>query len=129
MPKTAKDLTKSELLAYRPWLVMEAFRVDPETRARKEHAWKVAKDTAALLKERFGVTRVVGFGSMVRESGFTPWSDVDLAVWGLAPEDFLDAAGEAMDTGLDSGVQVDVVDMERCSPELHRTVMREGVEL
>lgn len=129
MPKTAKDLTKREMLAYRPWLVMESYRLDPETKSKKEHAWMVAKDVAALLKQRYGATRVVAFGSIVRESGFTPWSDVDLAVWGLAPEDYFDAIGEAMDLGLDGRVKVDVVDMDRCSSALREAVDGEGVDL
>jgi predicted nucleotidyltransferase len=32
-----------------------------------------------LLKAQFEVTRVVVFGSLARESGFTRWSDVDMA--------------------------------------------------
>jgi predicted nucleotidyltransferase len=129
MPKTAKDLTKREMLAYRPWLALEGYRVDPETRDKKDHAWKIAKGVAALLKQRYGATRVVAFGSIVRESGFTPWSDVDLAVWGLTPDDYFDAAGEAMDLGLDGSVKVEVVDMGKCPSALREAVDGEGVEL
>lgn len=129
MPKTARDATKTEMLAYRPWAALDSYRGDPGIKARQERAWQVAKDVATLLKARYRAKRVVVFGSLVRESVFTPWSDIDLAVWGLSPEDYFDAVGEAMERGLDEGVSVDVVDMGTSPPSLREVIEREGVEL
>jgi predicted nucleotidyltransferase len=89
----------------------------------------VARLAAEMLKKRFGATRVVVFGSLSRESKFTPWSDVDLGVWGIAPEDYYRAAGAAMDTGLENGIRVDVVDLADCGPQFLLDIEKEGIDL
>ena len=89
----------------------------------------VARFVAGMLKSRYGATRVVAFGSLARGTGFTLWSDVDLAVWGLAPEDYYSAAGEAMDIGLEEGTKVDIVDPRDCGPLFLADIKKEGVEL
>ena len=38
------------------------------------------------------------FGSLVHDAWFTPWSDIDLAAWGISPERFYGAV--AAITGL-----------------------------
>lgn len=76
---------------------------------RRKRAWQLARQVARLLRERFGATRVVVFGSLIHESSFNPWSDVDIAAWGLAPEDAFRAMGAVMD--LDAEVQINLVDM------------------
>jgi predicted nucleotidyltransferase len=129
MAKTARELSIEERRSYRPWQNMERHREDPEVSRRREHAWKVARSAAEMLKRRFGATRVVVFGSLTRKEGFTPWSDVDLAVWGIAPEEYYHAAGTAMDNGLEEGIRVDVVDMEECGPKFLLDIEEEGIEL
>ena len=64
---------------------------------REERAWEAARSTAVLLKERFGATRVVIFGSLVHKGSFTRWSDVDIAAWGISPEDTFRAIGAVVD--------------------------------
>ena len=82
-----------------------------------------------MLKERYGATRVVVFGSLARDTGFTPWSDIDLAVWGIEPEDFYLAAGTAMDIGLEKDTRVDVIDSTDCGPDFLLDIEREGIDL
>jgi predicted nucleotidyltransferase len=129
MSKTASELTKEELRSYRPWLNMERHRKDPEASKRRDDAWKLARVAAGMLKKRFGATRVVVFGSLARKSVFTPWSDIDLAVWGIAPEKYYRAAGAAMDIGLEEGVRVDVVDPEDCDRQFLKAIEQEGIDL
>jgi predicted nucleotidyltransferase len=129
MSKTASELTKEELRSYRPWLNMEQHRKDPEASRRRDDAWKVAQVAAAMLKKRFGATRVVVFGSLARKTVFTPWSDIDLAVWGIAPEKYYQAAGAAMDIGLEEAIRVDVVDPGDCDRKFLETVEQEGIDL
>jgi len=129
MAKTASDLSREELRSYRPWLRMERHRKDPEVSRRREEAWKVARVAAEMLKKRFRATRVVVFGSLARKTVFTPWSDIDLAVWGIAPEEYYRAAGAAMDIGLESGIRVDVVDAEESGPQLLAEIEQEGIRL
>lgn len=129
MPKTAGDLSREELRSYRPWQTMERHRRDPEVSRRREGAWKAARIAAEMLKKRFGATRVVAFGSIVRETAFTPWSDIDLAVWGIAPEEYYIAAGAAMDIGLEEGIRVDLVDADDCGLQFLVDIEQDGIEL
>ena len=129
MGKTASELSKEELRAYRPSLSMEPHLKDPEVSRRWDDAWKVARVAAEILKERFGATRVVVFGSLTRKISFTPWSDVDLAVRGIAPEKYYNAAGSAMDIGLEKGIRVDVVDPGDCGPQFLLDIEQEGIDL
>jgi uncharacterized protein len=129
MAKTASELSTDEIGAYRPWVSMEHHRKDPEVSVRKDEAWRVAQVVARMLKESFKATRVVAFGSLVREGSFTLWSDIDLAVWGIPPEEYYGAAGTAMDIGLENGIKVDVVDSEDCEPQFLVDIEKEGIDL
>jgi predicted nucleotidyltransferase len=129
MAKTASELSREELRSYRPWLSMERHQKDAEVSRRREDAWTVARVAAEMLKRRFGATRVVAFGSLARETVFTQWSDIDLAVWGIAPEEYYRAAGAAMDIGLEDGIRVDVVDPGDCGPQFLVDIEEEGIEL
>ncbi len=98
-----------------------------ELAQRRERAWALARRAASLLKEKYGASRVVVFGSLARESGFTKWSDVDIAAWGLRPEDTLKAWGEVME--LSSEIELNLVDVSACPPEILKRIESEGVEV
>lgn len=95
--------------------------------AREERAWAQARRAAAMLRQHFRVARLVVFGSLVHPGCFTPWSDIDLAVWGLRPVDTLRAMGMAMD--LDGDVTVNLVDVAACPAALRRVIEEEGIPL
>ena len=84
MGKTALDLTRQEWQAYRPGAKMDQDQVWE----RWERAWSVARAAATVLRQQFSATRVVAFGSLARRDWFTPWSDIDLAAWGIPPGAF-----------------------------------------
>lgn len=129
MARTARDISKEELRTYRPWAEMERHQKDPDVANRMDRAWMVARFVAERLKSRYGATRVIVFGSLARGAGFTLWSDIDLAVWGLSPEDYYSAAGEAMDMGLEADIKVDIVDPGDCGPLFLADIEKKGVEL
>jgi predicted nucleotidyltransferase len=54
---------------------------------RRERTWELVRRAAAMLKEQFGATRVVAFGSLVHGHWFSSASDVDLAAWGITADD------------------------------------------
>jgi len=87
----------------------------------------LARQAVALLKKQFGATRIVVFGSLVQQGMFTLWSDVDIAAWGIQPQDTLRAIGAVLDLGAD--IQVNLVDINTASSELLYDIDREGVEL
>ncbi len=104
MAKTAEDLSQEELRSYIPWQTLQCYHKDPEVRRRWDCAWHVARKAARLLREQFGATRVVVFGSLVRRTWSTPWSDVDLAVCGVPAEKFYRAIGAVYDFGAEAGI-------------------------
>ena len=90
----------------------------------KERALEAARACMQLLRERFGVRRVILFGSV---AGQTPWherSDIDLAVEGLAPSELLTAYTACRDL-LPRDVELDLVPLEQASPELRARILGE----
>ena len=123
MAKTALDLTAEELQRYRPARKLEK----PQATERWEQARQAAQAAARLLRERFGASRVVAFGSLLRREWFTPWSDIDLAAWGIPPQNFYQAVAAV--TGISSEFKIDLVAPEDCRPALGQVIEREGVDL
>ncbi|MDY7080699.1 MAG: nucleotidyltransferase domain-containing protein [Chloroflexota bacterium] len=115
---------------YAPYLRTARLRAQAERRAlteRRQRAWELARRAARLLRDNYGVRRVVVFGSLIHEERFTSWSDVDLAVWDIPWPDYLRALGEVLD--LDSEIEVNLVDVGSCRLALQEAIEREGVEL
>ena len=97
-----------------------AGRTSVARRHRREKAWEIARAAAALLKSRYRVSRVVAFGSLTDVDRFHPWSDIDLAVWRLAPGDYYEAVARVLDVG--GEVKVDLIRAERCKPYLRAAI-------
>lgn len=123
MARTALDLTPEERRAYRPGREWD----EKEVAERWEHAWEVARSAARLLREKFGATRVVVFGSLAHRAWFTPWSDVDLAAWGIPADEFYRAVAAV--TALPSEFDVDLVEPEGCLPGMRQAIERYGIDL
>ena len=69
---------------YRRAALARAGTQEREAEQRRAAAWS----TARLLREEFGATRVVAFGSLAHGAWFGPRSDIDLAVEGIPPQVF-----------------------------------------
>lgn len=123
MAKTALELTPEELKAYKPL----APNPSPGDLDRWERAWAHARTVARLLREKFGATRVVVFGSLTDRACFTQWSDIDLAAWGITPDDYYRAV--AFVTGLSSEFELDLVDPACTRPALQKSIEREGIDV
>ena len=95
-----------------------------EKRAR---ALAVASAAARLLKEQFGATRVVLFGSALGADAFWERSDVDLAAWGVPREDYFLAVARLQE--LSSEFSVDLVEADHCKPALATAIDEEGEAL
>ncbi len=126
MPSSLK-LTPEKLATYRATAQRRRQQEKPELAHRREQAWVAARHAAQLLREQFKATRIVVFGSLARESGFTRWSDVDVAAWGIAPEDTFRAIGAVMD--LKTGIPVNLVDVNTCRPTLLSAIEQDGIDL
>jgi predicted nucleotidyltransferase len=125
MPTTL-GLTLEQIAQYRAHAQNRRLQEQPEIEQRRKQAWEAARKAARLLKNKFGATRVVVFGSLARNIGFTLWSDVDIAAWGLAPEDTFRAIGATMD--MESEIPVNLVDVNTALPSLLKIIEREGIE-
>mgnify|MGYP001027447556 FL=1 len=124
---TVLRISPEEMAVYRAAARRRQERERQELAQLQERAWQAARRAARLLKEQFGATRVVVFGSLVRRDCFTRWSDVDIAAWGISPEDTFRAIGAVMD--IDAEVEVNLVDVGACRPSLLSVIEQEGVEL
>jgi uncharacterized protein len=93
---------------------------------RRERAWAAARLAAGLLKARYHASKVIVFGSLVETDRFNPWSDIDLAAWGIDPADYFEAVARVLDIGGD--IKIDLVRGERSKPRL-RDAVAQGVEL
>lgn len=89
---------------------------DAEVERHRQIAWGAARQAARALREEFGATRVVVFGSLAHGAWFGSRSDIDLAVEGIPPDAFW-RAWCALDR-LDTGIEIDLVAMESASPRL-----------
>ena len=124
---TASDITPEQMAAYRAGALRRQERERQALRERERRAWELARQAAAALREQFGVSRVVVFGSLVHPGSFTPWSDVDIAAWGIRPEDTFRAIGVIVD--LDAEIPVNLVDVGACRASILRVIEQEGVPL
>jgi uncharacterized protein len=94
---------------------------------RRKVAWRIAEQAARRLKEDFGATRVIVYGSLAHGAWFNQRSDIDLAVEGIVSEAFW-KAWCSLDV-LESSFEINLVPMESASPRLHREILDWGVEL
>jgi len=123
MTRTALTLTAEEWRAYRPGVELD----EEQFAGRWERAWEVARTAAGLLRRKFGATRVMAFGSLAHRAWFTPWSDIDLAAWGIPLDVFYRAVAAV--TGINAEFEVDLLDPEDCRSALRQVIEREGIDL
>lgn len=91
---------------------------------RQQEALALAERCAEVLQTRFGVQRVIPFGSVVGQGPWHAGSDLDLAVEGLAPEQFF-RAWSALQELLPVGLDVDLVSLEQVGAEMRARILGE----
>jgi predicted nucleotidyltransferase len=124
--RTVSELTPAELDVYRKAL-RNRKRVKTLAPERLKCARKVARKAAKILKEQFGVEKVVLFGSTVQPRLFHIHSDVDLAVWGLDENLYFRAQGVLL--SIDPEINVDLIEFEFASPRMQEIILRDGKPL
>lgn len=129
MSITAYELSTEALKKYRPLEAIRRRRVrtGAELAKRRRLANLTARKAAKLLRAEFGAKEVILFGSLTRRGSFTLFSDIDIAVRGISPERFFAAVGAVTSISLE--FNIDLVDMETCSPQLYKTIEAEGKPL
>lgn len=124
---STSELTPEEIAIYRQGAIRLLEQTRPQREARQKRGWELAKLAAAFLKEEFKTTKVVAFGSLVREDCFHLWSDVDIAAWGISPQDTFRAIDAVWQ--LDDEMEINLVDVNACKPAILASLEKEGVEL
>ena len=123
----AQDLSTSKLDEYRKTAMRRQKVRISKAKNRREKGWKLARKAAKVLRTQFQVKRVAVFGSLLHEARFTRWSDIDIAVWGLSPDQTFRAIGAVMD--LDSSMELNLVDVNTCSRSLLKAIEQEAVDI
>jgi predicted nucleotidyltransferase len=122
-------MTAEERGSYQPSLAIAGRRweTDDQLNARWEQARKVARQASELLRTQFNATRVILFGSLSHRRFFTPWSDIDLAVWGIPKERFFAAVSAVI--SISEEFKIDIVDPETCQTNLLKAIEENGIEI
>ena len=124
---TPLQLSPQQIARYRATAQERRLQLQDEMTLRREMGWQAARQAANLLREQFQVERVVVFGSLVHQTVFTRWSDVDIAAWGLSVEDTFRAIGAVMD--LETTIPVNLVDINTAQPSLKQAIERDGLDI
>jgi len=95
---------------------------DLQCRAMEQEAWCQVKQAVALLKEQFGATKAIVFGSLVRNR-FGEDSDIDLAVAGIKKTDFFQALSAVNDH---NQRWIDLKPLEDLEPHFRERVLATG---
>lgn len=80
----------------------------------------MAKQAATLLKEEFGATQVILFGSLLTET-FHESSDIDLAVIDLPENQYFQAVGRLLGLG---DFNFDLVEVQNARPEIAKAISK-----
>lgn len=96
-----------------------------EMKISQQEKIKIAQQCADILKTKFGVEKVILFGSLLdyREMNYN--SDIDLAVLGL-PEKQLWLAGALLEKNHD--FDIDLVEIEKAKPHILQAI-KKGIDL
>jgi predicted nucleotidyltransferase len=125
---TALELSREE---WQPYIASLRERRLPPISAGEEHERLQlvtrVREVAAELKRRFGVKRVILFGSVANADWFASDSDVDMAVEGLSPANYWEAWRLAEE--IINNRPVDLIDMETAKDSLLRAIYKYGLEL
>jgi uncharacterized protein len=116
---SSEELQRCQQTARRQWQRQQA-----RERQARQQAWQAAVRAVEVLKSQFGATRVIIFGSLVRDDLFHVHSDVDIAVAGVADDQYYRAVGVAQ--GIAPGIAIDVIRLEDAPAALQRAIAQEG---
>jgi predicted nucleotidyltransferase len=120
------QITPEQMAIYKRTARERQARDEQTMRMRREAALVVARQAAQVLKERFGATRVILFGSLAHGAWFHARSDIDLAAEGIAAQDHFRAWGALEDVSIE--FEFDLILLES-APAALRSEIEQGVEL
>jgi predicted nucleotidyltransferase len=117
------EMVKVEVTEYKRYWRERAEREAVHRRGLASRVRAEAVRVAEMLVREFGARRVYLFGSLAQEGRFQKWSDVDLAVQGIAPERFFKAWTAA---GAYSDVPIELVDLDEVGEPMRELILEYG---
>ena len=126
MATSALDVTPEEMAEYRANYARRRREARVRAAEQEGRAWELARQASGTLKERFGATRVLLYGSLAR-GDFALGSDIDLVAWGIDSDRWLDVVGVGMDLGREIAMSVALAQSMRA--EVMREALKDGKEL
>ncbi|HLF01400.1 MAG TPA: nucleotidyltransferase domain-containing protein [Anaerolineales bacterium] len=106
------------------WRKLAKAELTPEMQVAVEKARAEAKRLAQILADDYSVERVYLFGSFAWGNKVRPDSDIDLAVEGLPPHQFLKAYGRLERA---TRYAFDLVPLEKARPRLREQILKWGM--
>jgi predicted nucleotidyltransferase len=119
------QITPEQMEIYRASAHAREAMLKMQLGARRQRAWEVARQAALILKEEFGASRVVVFGSLLHAERFHWRSDIDLGVWDI--QHYFRAVARLMD--LDPEIEFDLIPIEDARPGILAVIQQEGIDL
>lgn len=98
-----------------------------EMESIRANAISKGKKVAELLKKKYGVRRVILFGSICKKAYIHRRSDIDLMVEGLKSDDILRAGFDAW--VISKPFDVDIIPMEKAEKKIVEIAKKKGIEL
>ncbi len=120
------DIMSEQMKAYIQTAQAREYSLAERIAQRHLRGWEVARQATQLLKESFGASRVVLFGSLLTQSRVHLHSDIDLAVWGMEERVYFKAVAKLQD--IDPEFAIDLVEVQNAYPYI-RAAIAQGVEL
>jgi len=120
-------IAPADLAVYQRTAVLREQRRQRLANERRETAWLIAHQAAKLLKEQFGATQVIVYGSLAHGHWFRLESDIDLAAKDIPPALFW-RAWSALDH-IDPAFEINLIALETATDSLRSTIESEGVDL
>ena len=124
--RTAKDLSPEELAEYSRQLDQH-LRNREVDEALLQRAWQTVHQIATMLYEDFGATQVAVFGSLAGQKWFSKRSDIDIVVWGLPGDTYLDALWETRN--LSREFKIDLVNFDSAKGRFRERIQSQAVPL
>ena len=124
--RTAKDLSPEELAQYRQRLDQQ-FQNRKVDEALLQRAWQTAHRVAAMLYKDFSATQVAVFGSLAGRDWFSKGSDIDIAVWGLLGDVYLDALWETRNFSRE--FKIDLVNFHSAKGRFRERIQSQAVPI
>lgn len=97
-----------------------------QMKQRQKKGLIIAKKCANFLKNKYGVIKVVLFGSLLDYEKMNHYSHIDIAVWGLPEQDYFQAVGFLLEIA--DNFSIDLVEVQNAKPYILDAI-EQGIEL